>query len=161
MALQDWFQRMGGVTPIHETLHRSPLPFLPAHFDALRKAEISVIFSHEEAIPGALAREMGFDWRPHFWTDDMPPTPPQMRAFLDDLSTVEEGQNVLVHCKAGWGRTGSAIACALMERQGWSADQALDHFWARVPPAQQVMRGNGQEAFVRGFAAAAKGRGIY
>lgn len=161
MALQDWFDRLGGVTHVHQNIHRSPLPYLREHFEALRKADIQVIFSHEEAIPGRLAREMGFDWRPHFWTDDMPPTPSQMRALLDDLSLVPREQNVLVHCKAGWGRTGSAIACALMEREGWTAEQALTHYWSRVPAAEAIMRGNGQEAFVRGWAAAQKGRGLY
>lgn len=161
MPLEDWFDRMGGVTPIHGNLHRSPLPYTRAHFEALRRADVRVIFSHEHAIPGGLAREMGFDWRPHFWTDDAPPTPLQMRTFLDDLRTVPNDEQVLVHCKAGWGRTGSAIACALMEREGWSADRALDHFWSRVAPARGVMGANGQEAFVRGFEASLRGRGLY
>lgn len=161
MPLEDWFDRMGGVTPIHKNIHRSPLPYTRAHFTALRKADVRIIFSHEEAIPGRLARDMGFDWRPHFWTDDMPPTPDQMRTFLADLDTVAADENVLVHCKAGWGRTGSAITCALMAREGWSAERALDHFWERVPPARGVMGWNGQEAFVRGFEASLRGRGLY
>lgn len=161
MPLEDWFERLGGVTPIHANILRSPLPYTRPHFEALRKADVRVIFSHEEAIPGKLARDMGFDWRPHFWTDDAPPTPEQMRAFLSDYATVPEDRNVLVHCKAGWGRTGSAIACALIQREDWSAEKALRHYWERVPAAQSVMRSNGQEAFVRGFAASRKGRGLF
>lgn len=161
MPLQDWFDRLGGVTPVHRNIHRSPLPYLRQHFEELQKADIKVIFSHEEAIPGKLAREMGFDWRPHFWTDDMPPTPEQVRAFLDDFATVPADEQVLVHCKAGWGRTGSAITCALIEREGWTAEQALRHYWSRVPAAEHIMVSNGQADFVRGWAASRKGRGLY
>lgn len=161
MPLEDWFDRLGGVTPIRDNILRSPLPYTRAHFETLRKADVRVIFSHEHAVPGKLAREMGFDHRPHFWTDDEPPTPAQMRAFLDDLASVPRDQNVLIHCKAGWGRAGSAITCALIEREGWTAEQALRYYWARVPAAEPVMIGNGQAAFVRGWAAAQKGRGLY
>lgn len=160
MPLQDWFERMGGLTPIHRQLHRSPLPCERAHFEALRKGGIEVIYSMEEAVPGKLARDLGFDWRPHFWTDDVPPTPQQMDAFLADLRTIGD-RPAVVHCKAGWGRTGSAIACALMDREGWSADEALAYYWQRVPAARHVMMSNGQADFVRGFAAARAGRGLY
>lgn len=161
MPLEDWFDRLGGLTHVHANLHRSPLPYTRSHFEQLRKGGIDVIFSHEEAIPGKLARDMGFDWRAHFWTDDTPPTPGQIAAFLDDLATVSDDRRVLVHCKAGWGRTGSALACALMVREGWSAEQALRHYWTRVPAAEPIMRSNGQEAFVRGYDAARQGRGLY
>jgi protein-tyrosine phosphatase len=114
----------------------------------------------EDAAPGPLFLQRGLDWRPHFWTDDQPPTPAQMRRFLDDYLRVPEDAPVLVHCKAGWGRTGSAIACALVAKRGWSAQRALDHFWARVPPAREVMTANGQADFVRGFAATLRGRGL-
>lgn len=160
MPLEDWFERLGGLTPIRGSLHRSPLPYTRPHFEALRKGGIEVIFSHEEAIPGKLAREYGFDWRPHFWSDDVPPTPQQMSVFLADLETIGQ-RPAVIHCKAGWGRTGSAIACALIEREGWSADEALRYYWDRVPAAESVMTGNGQAAFVRGFAASRKGRGLY
>lgn len=161
MPLEDWFDRLGGVTPIHGSLYRSPLPYTRAHFLDLQRAGVEVIYSMEEAVPGKLALDMGFDWRPHFWTDDRPPSPQQMGAFLADLRTLPRDTPALVHCKAGWGRTGSAVACALMDREGWSAERALRHFWSRVPAAQAIMLANGQDAFVRGFEAAAKGRGLY
>lgn len=160
MPLADWFDRMGGLTPIQGNLHRSPIPVLPAHFRRLREGGIRVIFSMEEAVPGALARAEGFDWRPHFWVDDQPPTYEQMDRFLEEFLAVPEDVPTLVHCKAGWGRAGSAITCALVVRNGWSAEQALRYYWARVPDAQSVMTWNGQAEFVRGYAASLRGRGL-
>lgn len=158
MPLDEWFDRLGGLTPIEGNLHRSPLPFLPAHFDALRRGGIRVIYSMEEAIPAQHAR--AFDWRPHFWTDDMPPTYEQMDAFLADYLALSDDVPALVHCKAGWGRTGSAITCALVAKKGWSASEALRFYWSRVPRAQEIMTWNGQAEFVRGYAASLKGRGL-
>lgn len=156
--LEDWFETLGGVTLIHGNLHRSPLPFTEAHFRAVRDAGIQVIYSMEEAIPAA--RAATFDWRPHFWTDDQPPTPAQMDAFLADYLALREDVPALVHCKAGWGRTGSAITCALVAKHGWSAQKALTYYWERVPRAKAVMEWNGQAEFVRGYAASLRGRGL-
>lgn len=161
MHLSEWFDRMGGLTHIDGNIHRSPLPFARAHFEALRRGGIRVIYSHEEAVPGGLARELGFDWRPHFWTDDMPPKVAEMDAFLADLRGVPADVPVLVHCKAGWGRTGSAITCALAERHGWSAEEALRFYWRKVPAAERIMDWNGQAEFVRGYVASMRGRGLH
>jgi hypothetical protein len=161
VALPDWYHRLGGLTHVEGNLWRSPLPYVEEHFESLRAGGIHVIYSMEEAVPGPLAVRKGFDWRPHFWTDDVPPTPAQMDAFLADLRGVAADRQVVVHCKAGWGRTGSAIACALAKRKDWSAEQALRHYWSRVPAAESVMLSNGQADFVRGYVAARKGRGLY
>ena len=160
VSLEDWFERHGGVTHIHGNIYRSPLPYTRGHFEAVRQAGIRVIYSMEHAVPGPLALSRGFDWRPHYWTDDEPPTRDQMGRFLDDYLAVAPDTPVLVHCKAGWGRTGSAVACALMARNGWSADEALRHFWSRVPPSRDVMEWNGQAEFVRGYGASMRGRGL-
>lgn len=161
MPLEDWFDRLGGLTPIRGNLHRSPLPYTRAHVEQLRKGGIEVVFSMEEAAPGRLIQDLGLEWRPHFWVDDMPPTPDQVGTFLDELREVGTERPVVVHCKAGWGRAGTALVCAMIEREGWSAEKALRHQWSRVPAAEAIMRGNGQEAFVRGWAASRAGRGLY
>lgn len=161
MALADWFDRLGGLTHVDGNIHRSPLPYTREHFEALRAAGIRVIYSHEEAVPGPLAIRMGFDWRPHFWTDDEPPTVEQMDRFLDDFRALDPATPAVIHCKAGWGRTGSAITCALVDRHGWSAEQALAHYWSRVPDAERIMKWNGQAEFVRGYAASLSGRGLH
>jgi len=158
VPLDAWFDELGGLTPIEGNLHRSPLPYKEQHFRALRDAGIRVIYSMEEAIPAQ--RASTFDWRPHFWTDDAPPSPAQMDAFLADYLALPDDVSALVHCKAGWGRTGSAIACALVAKRGWSAERALSFYWSKVPPARDVMTWNGQAEFVRGYAASLKGRGL-
>ena len=160
MPLEDWFERLGGLTPIEGNLHRSPVPMTREHFAGLRRAGIRVIYSMEEAVPGPLALSNGFDWRPHFWTDDEPPTVPQARRVVEDYLRVPDDVPVLMHCKAGWGRAGTAITCSLMAKHGWSAEKALTHYWTRVPAARAVMTGNGQAEFVRGFGASLKGRGL-
>lgn len=160
MPIIDWYERLGGLTPIHGHIHRSPIPTRPAHFRELREAGIRVVFSFEESVPGDLARAEGLDWRPHFWTDDEPPSYAQIASFLADYARVPATTPVLMHCKAGWGRAGTAITCALVARHGFSAEQALRHYWSRVGRAEAVMTANGQAEFVRGYAAHRAGRGI-
>lgn len=46
-----------------------------------------------------------------------------------------------------------ALACVLAARHGWSADEALEAYWARVPLARDVMETYGQAAFVRQYVA--------
>jgi protein-tyrosine phosphatase len=153
-----WFEELGGVTPITQRLYRSPIPQTRLHARAIAAAGVRTVFSLEEATPGDHLLAEGLAWRPHFWTDDAPPTPAQADAFLADLADHAHAP-ALVHCKAGWGRTGTAIACALV-REGLPAERALRHFWSRVPRAEAVMTRNGQAEFVRGFAARVRGRGV-
>lgn len=160
VPLDAWFRQFGGVTPIHANIHRSPIPYTREHFESVKAAGIRVVFSFEEAVPGALAKSVGLDWRPHFWLDDHPPKVEQMDKLIADYASVPLDVPILMHCKAGWGRAGSAVTCSLIAKHGFTAQGALDHFWARVPNARQVMESNGQAEFVRGFAARVKGRGL-
>jgi hypothetical protein len=47
-----------------------------------------------------------------------------------------------------------------MAKEGWSASEALRHYWSRVPAARSVMTSNGQAEFVRGYGATMAGRGL-
>jgi hypothetical protein len=97
VPLEDWFERLGGVTPIEGNLNRSPIPMTREHFRQVREAGIQVVYSMEAAVPGHFAQSAGLDWRPHFWTDDEPPTREQIGRFLDDYLGVPEDTPVLVH----------------------------------------------------------------
>src|SRR5688500_7520308 len=58
----------------------------------------------------------------------------QILAVLDDA--LRRDRLVYVHCRAGIGRTGTVIACHLIEHEGLSPDQALielNHLWQDNP----------------------------
>jgi hypothetical protein len=77
-------------------------------------------------------------------TDMEPPTVEQATEVLDLLSD-PDAEPTYVHCEAGKGRTGVAIACYRMAVMGWSATDALteaENFGCFVP---------GQLAFIRAF----------
>lgn len=152
-ALGEWFEPLGGVTHVHGDLFRCPLPWSRGHFAALREAGVRVVYSFEEAVPGALAEAEGLSWRPFFWVDNGRPSPEEMDAFLADALALPAGTRAAVHCKAGLGRTGMALACVLAARNGWGADEALGAYWARVPLARAIMETYGQADFVREYLA--------
>lgn len=60
--------------------------------------------------------------------DFTPPTLDQIQQFIQ---TVEEAERqhtaVAVHCAAGKGRTGTVIACYLVKRLRYTAEQAIQH----------------------------------
>lgn len=147
-----WFPALGGVTPVARNVLRSPLPWRRAHFDALREAGTRVLFSFERALPRSLAAEAGLDVRSHEWTDNGRPSIGEMDRFVAEYLAIGADVPVAMHCKAGWGRTGIAIAGALVAR-GASAEDALATYWSRVPDAREVMEDHGQAEFVRAWAA--------
>jgi predicted protein tyrosine phosphatase len=56
--------------------------------------------------------------------DNSAPTEGQMKQFLDFV-TAPENSPAYVHCEAGKGRTGVAVASYRMAVDGWPADQAI------------------------------------
>ncbi|MCC6806242.1 MAG: dual specificity protein phosphatase family protein [Deltaproteobacteria bacterium] len=70
------------------------------------------------------ARALGMGHLRLVITDQTAPTTAQMKQFLD-FATNPVNQPVYVHCYAGVGRTGVAVACYRMAVQGWSASRAL------------------------------------
>jgi protein tyrosine phosphatase (PTP) superfamily phosphohydrolase (DUF442 family) len=56
--------------------------------------------------------------------DNTAPPEQMMRAFLD-FANDPKNQPTYVHCEAGKGRTGCAVACYRMAVQGWTADEAV------------------------------------
>ena len=67
--------------------------------------------------------------------------------FVDQA--IEEGKAVVVHCRAGLGRTGTMLACYLVHRTG-DARAALAEVRAKRPGSVETL---GQENAVRDYAA--------
>ena len=79
-------------------------------------------------------------------TDMEPPTVEQMTEILDLLSGPGAGLTYL-HCEAGRGRTGAAIACYRMAVMGWSSSDALReavNFGCCIPKQQAFIREFGE-----------------
>jgi hypothetical protein len=77
-------------------------------------------------------------------TDMEPPTVAQVTGILDLLSG-PDAELTYLHCEAGKGRTGVAVACYRMAVMGWNTADALteaENFGCFVP---------GQQAFIREF----------
>jgi protein tyrosine phosphatase (PTP) superfamily phosphohydrolase (DUF442 family) len=55
--------------------------------------------------------------------DNSPPTVAQMQQFVD---FARANPPSYVHCEAGKGRTGTAVACYRIAVDGWTAEQAID-----------------------------------
>ena len=82
----------------------------------------------------------------------VPETPARMREIQRVLASVLQDQrSAYVHCRAGWGRTGTAMGCYLRER-GRTPDQALTElnelwrqnacsaWWPEVPETSAQQR---------------------
>lgn len=54
-----------------------------------------------------------------------------MRNWLKDPAAKDEGRVVVVHCKAGKGRSGTVACSYLISEDGWSVKDALERFTER------------------------------
>jgi protein-tyrosine phosphatase len=97
-----------------------------------------------------LAPKNGFNLLNVKIIDNTPPSTAQMKEFLDFV-TAPENQPAYVHCEAGKGRTGVAVACYRMAVQGWSADQAI------AEGARYGLQLGTQIEFIRDFDAKLRG----
>ncbi len=75
--------------------------------------------------------------------------------ILEIVSRLKEGENVVVHCRGGLGRTGTVAACVLVALGVHSADEAIDAVRAARKGTIQT---KDQEDFVRRFEETLRGR---
>lgn len=82
-----------------------------------------------------------------------------MRNILDHLAErLAAGRTVYVHCWGGIGRTGTVVACHLMEKAGMTAEEALSHIaesWQTMEKRNRFPRSpqtDAQVDFVRAWA---------
>jgi atypical dual specificity phosphatase len=88
--------------------------------------------------------------------DFTPPPPDVIDQFIEHARFQRhEGRAIVVHCGAGIGRTGTMIACYLVDR-GMTADEAVQLVRMKRPGSVETAE---QEAAVRSFAARRKSPG--
>ena len=74
----------------------------------------------------------------------------------DIVQRLEQGQNVVVHCRGGLGRTGTVTACVLVALGRHSADEAIG---AVRQTRKGTVQTREQEDFVRLFEGTVRNRG--
>lgn len=108
----------------------------------------SILTLTEAALPEAWLEGTGVSARHIAMSDHAPPTMEGLKESTTYIaSQLGAGKAVLVHCLAGVGRTGCVLACYLIERDGKSADQAIDEVRALRPRSIEAP----QEAAVRDY----------
>jgi len=99
---------------------------LEEELPALRQIGIGAIVSLlEDKTKSAIYERHGFEYLLLPAQDDFPPTFEQVEEFLEFAQHQKKHEKgVAVHCRAGWGRTGTLLASYLIE-QGHTADDAI------------------------------------
>jgi len=120
----------------------------PEDVEALAQSGIRAVISLTERNPFAAGTPEGITHL-HLPVPDMTsPTKSQlMRAAWFIRKRLDEDKPVLVHCLAGYGRTGTVLACYLVS-EGWDAEDAMREVRSVRPGSIETL---GQEATVRAF----------
>ncbi len=130
---------------------RSPMPFRPGDeagnlFQEYQVVPISVVVVVAEA--DECYRRTGRDLFSFYAQQGLqviyypiqdyntPPSPEELSRVLEAvLEQAGAGRNIAVHCNAGFGRTGTFLACLARRVFGFDGNRAIDWVREYVPPA--------------------------
>jgi atypical dual specificity phosphatase len=115
--------RPGRLRPLQEDLIR-----LKAH------GVSAVVSLTESPLDANTVRGFGLRYLHLPMPDYCAPTLPQIEAFLVFINACDGRGAVAVHCFAGQGRTGTMLACALVD-EGMTAEEAIRFVRARRRPS--------------------------
>ena len=108
----------------------------------------AVVSLDENGVPASMVEENGMQYLHIPIPDFQPPDITQAREFVDFVKQRKaEGKPVAVHCRGGYGRTGTLIACYLIS-QGKTAEEAIDTVRKKRPGSIETA---GQENFLKQF----------
>ncbi|KAE8391360.1 hypothetical protein BDV23DRAFT_71679 [Aspergillus alliaceus] len=125
----------------------NPVLFSQAYRDQIY-AVIDISYENPVYNPASLEKG-GIHYHKHPTVSKIPPTPDETRDFIALVDRLQNeitekmkksGNNqtprpvVGVHCHYGYNRTGFLIVCYLIERCGFSVQEAIDEFESRRPP---------------------------
>lgn len=118
-------------------------------FAELRSHGIGALVSLDEnGVSPSVAREYDMKYLHIPIPDFQAPKPDQAESFVNFVRECRDNElQVAVHCRGGYGRTGTMIACYLIS-QGNSADEAIDLVRRRRPGSIETA---GQEHFLMNY----------
>ena len=109
----------------------------------------AIVSLDEEGIPVYVVADFGMHYLHLPVPDFESPTLDQGRRFVDFVRAQREsGRSIAIHCRAGYGRTGTMLACYLVWK-GSTAQDAIAEVRRRRPGSIETRE---QELFVERFA---------
>jgi atypical dual specificity phosphatase len=109
----------------------------------------AIVSTTERPLDEGIVRSLGLRYLHLPVPDYCAPTIQQIEEFLSFLDASGSDGAVVVHCYAGQGRTGTMLACALVQH-GLSAEEAIRVLRAKRPPSIDTFA---QEQVIFEFAA--------
>lgn len=141
---------------LEKRLAASGLPSSRGQVDWIKSQGIgSILTLTEDPLPKEWLDGSGLSVKNVPMLDHVPPTKESLEESSEFIKTqLDGGKAVLVHCLAGVGRTGCALAAYLMDFEDKTADQAIAYLRSIRPGSVE----DPQEEAVRAYEALAKAR---
>jgi len=124
---------------------------VPEALRALSEEGIRAILSlDEEGLSDAMVKEFGFEYHHSPIPDFHAPAIDQLEECLSFIrGQIEQGRPVVVHCRAGMGRTGTILACYLVRFDSVHPETAIERTRDMRPGSIETGE---QEQLVRRYA---------